>query len=156
MAISFMSVQTLFIASAILTKPDLIDKGAEADVLQVLQGKVVPLKKGYTIVRCRGQSDINENVSLAEATRQEKEFFSSNMHFRYYVAFNLVDILQLSVILCNVQSHLGVFYSVATSYLLEEQRATISCLATRLTKELVEHIKASLNIAKYSKTYSKH
>uniref|UniRef100_A0A672NHT0 Interferon-induced GTP-binding protein Mx-like n=1 Tax=Sinocyclocheilus grahami TaxID=75366 RepID=A0A672NHT0_SINGR len=96
---------------AILTKPDLIDKGAEADILQVLQGKVVPLKKGYTIVRCRGQSDINENVSLVEATRQEKEFFSA---------------------------------PVSTSYLLEEQRATIPCLSTRLTKELVGHIKSSL------------
>ncbi|KAK3510400.1 hypothetical protein QTP70_005893 [Hemibagrus guttatus] len=32
---------------AILTKPDLVDKGAEADILQVMQGKVVPLKKGY-------------------------------------------------------------------------------------------------------------
>lgn len=83
-----MFVQTLFIASAILTKPDLVDKGAEADVLQVLQGKVVTLKKGFTIVRCRGQSDINENVSLAEATRQEKEFFANHAHFRYYVAFN--------------------------------------------------------------------
>ncbi|XP_056596277.1 interferon-induced GTP-binding protein MxB [Triplophysa dalaica] len=96
---------------AILTKPDLIDKGAEADVLQVLQGKVVPLKKGYTMVRCRGQSDINDNVSLGEATRQEKEFFAIHPQF---------------------------------SYLLEEQRATIPCLATRLTKELVQHIKASL------------
>uniref|UniRef100_A0A671MW56 Si:dkeyp-110c12.3 n=1 Tax=Sinocyclocheilus anshuiensis TaxID=1608454 RepID=A0A671MW56_9TELE len=96
---------------AILTKPDLIDKGAEADILQVLQGKVVPLKKGYTIVRCRGQSDINENVSLVEATRQEKEFFAKHTQF---------------------------------SYLLEEQRATIPCLSTRLTKELVEHIKSSL------------
>ncbi|XP_077066929.1 interferon-induced GTP-binding protein Mx [Siphateles boraxobius] len=96
---------------AILTKPDLVDKGAEADILQVLQGKVVPLKKGFTIVRCRGQSDINENVSLAEATRQENEFFASHTDF---------------------------------SYLLKEQRATISCLATRLTKELVAHIKASL------------
>uniref|UniRef100_A0A672NIC6 Interferon-induced GTP-binding protein Mx-like n=1 Tax=Sinocyclocheilus grahami TaxID=75366 RepID=A0A672NIC6_SINGR len=96
---------------AILTKPDLIDKGAEADILQVLQGKVVPLKKGYTIVRCRGQSDINENVSLVEATRQEKEFFAKHTQF---------------------------------SYLLEEQRATIPCLSTRLTKELVGHIKSSL------------
>ncbi|XP_056107087.1 interferon-induced GTP-binding protein Mx [Rhinichthys klamathensis goyatoka] len=96
---------------AILTKPDLIDKGAEADILQVLQGKVVPLKKGFTIVRCRGQSDINENVSLGEATRQENEFFANHTDF---------------------------------SYLLKEQRATISCLATRLTKELVAHIKASL------------
>ncbi|ROL43941.1 Interferon-induced GTP-binding protein Mx [Anabarilius grahami] len=80
---------------AILTKPDLVDKGAEADILQVLQGKVVPLKKGYTIVRCRGQSDINENVSLAEATRQEKEFFANHVHFRYYVAFNLASLPSL-------------------------------------------------------------
>lgn len=79
------SCQNDFIASAILTKPDLIDKGAEADILKVLQGKVVPLKKGYTIVRCRGQSDINENVSLAEATRQEKEFFANHSQFRYSV-----------------------------------------------------------------------
>jgi len=75
-----------------------VDKGAEADILQVLQGKVVPLKKGFTIVRCRGQSDINENVPLAEATRQENEFFANHPDFRYYVAFNLVDILHLSVI----------------------------------------------------------
>ncbi|KAK2817922.1 hypothetical protein Q7C36_021855 [Tachysurus vachellii] len=96
---------------AILTKPDLVDKGAEADILQVMQGKVVPLKKGYIMVRCRGQSDINENIPLSEATRQETEFFKNHSHF---------------------------------SYLLEEQKVTTRCLATRLTKELVEHIRASL------------
>ncbi|KAI4877134.1 hypothetical protein NFI96_026488, partial [Prochilodus magdalenae] len=94
---------------AILTKPDLVDKGAEADILQIMQGKTVPLKKGYTIVRCRGQSDINENLSLAEATRLEMEFFRNHSHF---------------------------------SYLLDEQRVTTRFLANRLTKELVEHIKA--------------
>ncbi len=31
---------------AILTKPDLIDKGAETDVLKIVQGKVIPLSKG--------------------------------------------------------------------------------------------------------------
>ncbi|XP_017565544.1 interferon-induced GTP-binding protein Mx3-like [Pygocentrus nattereri] len=96
---------------AILTKPDLVDKGAEADILQIMQGKAVPLKKGYIIVRCRGQSDINENLSLAEATRLEMEFFRNHSHF---------------------------------SYLLEEQKVTTKCLANRLTKELVEHIKASM------------
>ncbi|KAF7689624.1 interferon-induced GTP-binding protein MxB [Silurus meridionalis] len=96
---------------AILTKPDLVDKGAEADILQVMQGKVVTLKKGFIMVRCRGQSDINENLSLAEATKLETEFFKSHIHF---------------------------------SYLLEEQKVTTRCLATKLTKELVEHIKASL------------
>ncbi|TSK17827.1 Interferon-induced GTP-binding protein Mx1 [Bagarius yarrelli] len=66
---------------AILTKPDLVDKGAEADIMQVMQGKVVPLKKGYIMVRCRGQSDINENIPLAEATRLETEFFRNHSHF---------------------------------------------------------------------------
>lgn len=69
-------------STAILTKPDLVDKGAEADILQVMQGKVVPLKKGYIMVRCRGQSDINENIPLSEATRQETEFFRNHSHFR--------------------------------------------------------------------------
>uniref|UniRef100_A0A8B9JVN4 Si:dkeyp-110c12.3 n=1 Tax=Astyanax mexicanus TaxID=7994 RepID=A0A8B9JVN4_ASTMX len=96
---------------AILTKPDLVDKGAEADILQIMQGKVVPLKKGYIIVRCRGQSDINENLSLAEATRLETEFFRNHSHFR-----------------C----------------LLNEEKATIQCLATKLTQDLVDHIKKSL------------
>lgn len=72
----------LFMFTAILTKPDLVDKGAEADILQVMQGKVVPLKKGYIMVRCRGQSDINENISLTEATRLETEFFRSHSQFR--------------------------------------------------------------------------
>ncbi|KAM9454797.1 interferon-induced GTP-binding protein Mx [Clarias gariepinus] len=96
---------------AILTKPDLVDKGAEADILQVMQGKVVPLKKGYIMVRCRGQSDINENLSLSEATKLETEFFKNHSQF---------------------------------SFLLEEQKATTRCLATKLTKELVNHIRASL------------
>ncbi|XP_062866470.1 interferon-induced GTP-binding protein Mx-like [Trichomycterus rosablanca] len=96
---------------AILTKPDLVDKGAEADVLQIIQGKIVNLKKGFIIVRCRGQSDINENISLAEATKMEADFFRNHIHF---------------------------------SHLLNEEKVTTLCLANRLTKELVGHIRASL------------
>ncbi|XP_076838798.1 interferon-induced GTP-binding protein Mx3-like [Brachyhypopomus gauderio] len=66
---------------AILTKPDLIDKGAETDVLRVLQGKVIPLSKGYIIVRCRGQQDINDNISLAEAMKFERDFFKNHRYF---------------------------------------------------------------------------
>ncbi|KAK9962662.1 hypothetical protein ABG768_008016, partial [Culter alburnus] len=62
----------------ILTKPDLIDKGAESDILNIVQGKVVPLSKGYIIVRCRGQSDINNKIPLGEAMEMEMEFFRNH------------------------------------------------------------------------------
>ncbi|XP_066516310.1 interferon-induced GTP-binding protein Mx3 [Hoplias malabaricus] len=87
---------------AILTKPDLVDKGAEADILQIMQGKVVPLKKGYIIVKCRGQSDINENLSLAEATRLETEFFRSHSHFSYLLDEQRVTTRCLANRLTNV------------------------------------------------------
>ncbi|KAK1130159.1 interferon-induced GTP-binding protein Mx-like [Acipenser oxyrinchus oxyrinchus] len=67
---------------AVLTKPDLIDKGAEEQVNKLLRNELVFLQKGYLIVRCRGQQDIDDKMSLPEALKQEKEFFESNKHFR--------------------------------------------------------------------------
>ncbi|RXN14935.1 interferon-induced GTP-binding Mx3-like protein [Labeo rohita] len=45
------------------------------------QGKVVPLSKGYIIVRCRGQSDINNKIPLDEAIDMEMEFFKNHRYF---------------------------------------------------------------------------
>uniref|UniRef100_A0A673FIX6 Interferon-induced GTP-binding protein Mx1-like n=1 Tax=Sinocyclocheilus rhinocerous TaxID=307959 RepID=A0A673FIX6_9TELE len=66
---------------AILTKPDLIDRGAEIDVLNIVQGKVIPLSKGYIIVRCRGQSDINNKIPLSKAMEMEMKFFRNHRYF---------------------------------------------------------------------------
>ncbi|CAM4556480.1 unnamed protein product [Leuciscus chuanchicus] len=66
---------------AILTKPDLIDRGAESDVLNIVQGKVIPLSKGYIIVRCRGQSDINNKIPLSKAMEVEMNFFRNHRYF---------------------------------------------------------------------------
>ncbi|KAI7800934.1 putative interferon-induced GTP-binding protein Mx1, partial [Triplophysa rosa] len=96
---------------AILTKPDLIDRGAETDVLNIVQGKVIPLSKGYIIVRCRGQSDINNKIPLEKAKQTEIKFFRNHRYF---------------------------------SFLLNDGRASTQCLADKLTKELVDHIKKSL------------
>ncbi|XP_051719712.1 interferon-induced GTP-binding protein Mx-like [Ctenopharyngodon idella] len=67
---------------AILTKPDLIDRGAEIDVLNIVWGKVIPLSKGYIIVRCRGQGDINDKISLSKAMEMEMKFFRNHRYFR--------------------------------------------------------------------------
>lgn len=95
----------------ILTKPDLVDKGTEDKVVDVVRNLVCHLKKGYMIVKCRGQQDIQEQLSLAEALQKEQIFFSDHPHFRA---------------------------------LLEDGKATVPCLAERLTMELISHICKSL------------
>ncbi|KAL7845818.1 hypothetical protein AOLI_G00240100 [Acnodon oligacanthus] len=96
---------------AILTKPDLVDRGTEKTILDVVRNQVIPLSKGYIIVKCRGQKQIDEKISLEQATRVERDFFKRHEFF---------------------------------SCLLNEEKATIQCLATKLTQDLVDHIKKSL------------
>ncbi|NWI17380.1 MX protein, partial [Crypturellus soui] len=67
----------------ILTKPDLVDKGTEESIVKIIRNQIVPLKKGYMIVKCRGQQDIRNNLSLTSAIQQEKVFFETHKHFRY-------------------------------------------------------------------------
>ncbi|XP_036400708.1 interferon-induced GTP-binding protein Mx3-like [Megalops cyprinoides] len=98
---------------AILTKPDLVDKGTEKNVLDIVRNQVIPLSKGYIIVKCRGQKQINDRISLTDATRIERDFFRRHEYF---------------------------------SCLLYEEKATTQCLASKLTQDLVDHIKKSLPI----------
>ncbi|KAK3569103.1 hypothetical protein QTP86_022130, partial [Hemibagrus guttatus] len=98
----------------ILTKPDLVDKGAEESVVNTVNNQVIPLKKGYMIVKCRGQQDINEDLSLSQALLNEQVFFQDHPHFRQAI--------------------------LIVQPLLEEGKATVPVLAERLTRELVEHI----------------
>ncbi|NXQ98109.1 MX protein, partial [Sagittarius serpentarius] len=91
----------------ILTKPDLVDRGTEESIINIIRNLVIPLKKGYMIVKCRGQQDIHNKLALAAAVQQERKFFETHKHF---------------------------------SVLMEEGRATIPCLAEKLTNELVKHI----------------
>ncbi|KAL4657023.1 interferon-induced GTP-binding protein Mx3-like [Arapaima gigas] len=67
---------------AILTKPDLVDRGTERNILEIVRNQVIPLSKGYVIVKCRGQQQINDGISLAEAARTERDFFRRHEYFR--------------------------------------------------------------------------
>ncbi|XP_032030149.1 interferon-induced GTP-binding protein Mx1 isoform X1 [Hylobates moloch] len=95
----------------ILTKPDLVDKGTEDKIVDVVRNLVFHLKKGYMIVKCRGQQEIQDQLSLSEALQREKIFFEDHPYFRD---------------------------------LLEEGKATVPCLAEKLTSELIAHICKSL------------
>ena len=65
-----------------MTKPDLVDKGTEETVVDIVHNEVIHLKKGYMIVKCRGQKEITERVSLTEATEREKAFFEGHECFQ--------------------------------------------------------------------------
>lgn len=59
----------------VLTKPDLIDKGGEENVMSLVEGKRNPLRLGYCIVRNRGQSELSSDAATRH--RREKDFFST-------------------------------------------------------------------------------
>lgn len=67
----------------VLTKADLIDKGNEESILKILNNEVIPLSKGYTIVKCRGQSALLKNESLKETLEKEKIFFQNHDVFKF-------------------------------------------------------------------------
>lgn len=64
---------------AIITKPDLIDKGAESTVLQLLLNETKRLKLGYHMVKGRGQSELSSGVTLSEALITERLFFQNTL-----------------------------------------------------------------------------
>ncbi|KAF4095430.1 hypothetical protein G5714_024508 [Onychostoma macrolepis] len=107
---------------AILTKPDLIDRGTETTILEIAQNKTIPLRKGYIMVKCRGQQQINEKMSLEEAA-QKREISSKSTTFQV----TSEKIINLCFLKCIC--------------LLNEDKATIKSLAIKLTHHLVDHIK---------------
>lgn len=60
----------------VLTKVDLMDKGT--DVIDILAGRVIPLKLGYVAVVNRGQKDIDGKKSISAALEAERSFFESH------------------------------------------------------------------------------
>ncbi|KAG7832147.1 hypothetical protein KL920_000482 [Ogataea angusta] len=68
----------------ILSKLDLMDHGTNA--LDILTGKVYPLKLGFIGVVNRSQQDISINKSLDESLRAEEEFFKSHPAYKNIAA----------------------------------------------------------------------
>lgn len=69
----------------VLTKVDLMDPGT--DVVDILTGKVIPLRYGYIPVVNRGQKDIDTNKSIKAALDAEKKFFESHPSYSSKVSY---------------------------------------------------------------------
>ncbi|KAL4089916.1 hypothetical protein QTP88_024852 [Uroleucon formosanum] len=84
---------------AVVTKLDLIDKGTIQDTTDLLCGHKIPVKLGIIGVVNRSQKDINDNKSMNETLKSEREFLRSNYpdickkHGNKVLAKTLQDIL---------------------------------------------------------------
>lgn len=63
-----------------LTKIDLMDSGT--DVLDILAGKIVPLRLGYVPVVNRGQKDVSSSTSIAKALQNERFYFENHPAYK--------------------------------------------------------------------------
>jgi len=64
----------------VLTKVDLMDDGT--DVVDILAGRIIPLRLGYVPVVNRGQRDIDNKKAISQALENEKNFFESHKAYR--------------------------------------------------------------------------
>ncbi len=62
----------------VLTKPDLVGPGSEAEVLAVLRNERKPLKLGYVMVKCRSQRELDAGVTPEQARVAEGAFFAGH------------------------------------------------------------------------------
>uniref|UniRef100_A0A8C4PWG3 Dynamin-type G domain-containing protein n=1 Tax=Eptatretus burgeri TaxID=7764 RepID=A0A8C4PWG3_EPTBU len=67
----------------VLTKPDLMDRGTENSAIRVLNNQSISLKKGYIMVKCRSQWDIEGSITLEDAIKAERSFFEMHSVFKY-------------------------------------------------------------------------
>jgi vacuolar protein sorting-associated protein 1 len=64
----------------VLTKIDLMDTGT--DVVDILAGRIIPLRLGYVPVVNRGQRDIENKKRIDLALKAEKDFFENHPSYR--------------------------------------------------------------------------
>ncbi len=64
----------------VLTKVDLMDHGT--DVVDILAGRIIPLRLGYVPVVNRGQRDIDNKKKISAALENEKDFFENHKAYR--------------------------------------------------------------------------
>ncbi|KAI0166824.1 vacuolar sorting protein 1 [Hypoxylon sp. FL1284] len=64
----------------VLTKVDLMDEGT--DVVDILAGRIIPLRLGYVPVVNRGQRDIDNKKPISASLEAEKNYFENHKAYR--------------------------------------------------------------------------
>ena len=72
-----------FFVLGVLTKPDLVDKGAEEDIITMVRSpERFQIRKGFTVVKLRSKEEITNGVTLQQALLLEQQWFEKSPHFR--------------------------------------------------------------------------
>lgn len=61
----------------VITKPDLVDDGAESDVVDLLLGKKINFHLGFHICKGRGQAAMDRHQSIEEGLQEECHYFDT-------------------------------------------------------------------------------
>ncbi|GLB41529.1 putative TRAFAC class dynamin-like GTPase superfamily, dynamin Fzo YdjA family protein [Lyophyllum shimeji] len=146
----------------VLTKLDLMDAGTNA--LDILTGRVYPLKLGFIGVVNRSQQDINSEKSMKDALDSETEFFRSHAAYRNiahrngtkYLAKTLNQVLmnhirdklpdmkaRLNTLMGQAQQELNSFGDSAIFGDKNQQGALILRLMTQFARDFVSSIEGT-------------
>ncbi|KXN86212.1 Dynamin-related protein DNM1 [Leucoagaricus sp. SymC.cos] len=146
----------------VLTKLDLMDAGTNA--LDILTGRVYPLKLGFIGVVNRSQQDINSEKSLTDATESEAEFFRNHPAYRNiahkngtrYLAKTLNQVLmnhirdklpdmkaRLNTLMGQAQQELNSFGDAAIFGDKNQQGSLILRLMTQFARDFVSSIEGT-------------
>eukprot|EP01006_Ploeotia_vitrea_P043141 TRINITY_DN66695_c0_g1_i1.p1 TRINITY_DN66695_c0_g1~~TRINITY_DN66695_c0_g1_i1.p1 ORF type:complete len:528 (+),score=100.45 TRINITY_DN66695_c0_g1_i1:939-2522(+) len=104
----------------VLTKLDIMDEGT--DCVDVLTGKVIPLKMGFIGVVNRSQKDINEQKDIKLSLAAERQFFEKHNSY------------------AHLASRMGTTYLAKTlnQILLQHIRATFPELKSRINEMMLQ------------------
>eukprot|EP01041_Mallomonas_annulata_P011923 gene11923-24975_t len=88
----------------IITKPDLIDEGAEGGVVDLLLGrKTHDFSLGFHIVKCRGQRALDDGMDILGGVEDEKRFFRSTTPWKNISDKSIMGVDNLGAKLADVQ-----------------------------------------------------
>ncbi|KAF8240222.1 hypothetical protein L208DRAFT_1384664 [Tricholoma matsutake] len=143
----------------VLTKLDIMDAGTNA--LDILTGRVYPLKLGFIGVINRSQQDINSEKSMQDARHSEEEFFKSHAAYKNiahkngtrYLAKSLNQVLmnhirdklpdmkaRLNTLMGQAQQELNSFGDSAVFGDKNQQGSLILRLMTQFARDFISSI----------------
>ncbi|KAJ4474946.1 Dynamin central region-domain-containing protein [Lentinula aciculospora] len=146
----------------VLTKLDLMDAGTNA--LDILTGRVYPLKLGFIGVVNRSQQDINSAKSMSDALESETEFFKNHPAYRNiahkngtkYLAQSLNKVLmnhirdklpdmkaRLNTLMGQAQQELNSFGDAAVFGDKNQQGGLILRLMTQFARDFISSIEGT-------------
>lgn len=115
----------------VITKPDLIDKGGEGSVLKLLTGGVnIHFKLGFHMTKCRGQAQLDNNMSLS-ASLAEEQSFSTTSPWAAEVDRSYFGIKKLKTKLAKLQIELieSIMPSILSELMSEKSKAESALVA---------------------------